>query len=90
MSEWQPIETAPKDGSRIIIWDPRGKDMAIVSWYKQYDDFYPVLPDEDQHWAIWDGKNFDTEYPLDDLTLAARRTLQYPTHWMPLPEPPKK
>lgn len=28
--EWQPIETAPKDGGAILIWD--GNRMMIAWW----------------------------------------------------------
>jgi hypothetical protein len=31
--EWRPIETAPKDGTSIIVMDDRVKDLAAVaSW----------------------------------------------------------
>jgi hypothetical protein len=30
MSEWQQIETAPKDGTRILVWCDRA--CAIVWW----------------------------------------------------------
>jgi hypothetical protein len=29
MSEWQPIETAPKDGSDILAW---WNGHAVISW----------------------------------------------------------
>lgn len=36
MSEWQPIETAPKDGSRLLAyskgWDHEQKDQEIAWW----------------------------------------------------------
>lgn len=32
MSTWQPIETAPKDGARILMTD--GEDISIGSWDK--------------------------------------------------------
>ena len=31
MTEWQSIETAPKDGTRILTWCP--KNDAIVLYY---------------------------------------------------------
>jgi hypothetical protein len=36
--KWQPIDTAPRDGTRILAWFPPNVqaldgDMAIVQWY---------------------------------------------------------
>lgn len=56
---WQPIETAPKDGTEILTWD--GQDAKILRWaLGRWDD-----------WGEMPG------------------ALLPPTHWMPLPEPPK-
>lgn len=35
MSEWQPIETAPRDGSKVLAYDPGwcGGTMAIARWW---------------------------------------------------------
>lgn len=30
--EWQPIETAPKDGTAILAWPVAYGDVEIVSW----------------------------------------------------------
>ena len=69
MTEWQPIETAPKDGSAILSW-PTG------SMFKD-DTFSYVV-----RWCGW----------RECWIEAAGEEYQgfEPTHWMPLPPPPKK
>ena len=37
MSEWQPIETAPKDGKLILLWVP-GKEYGLMKWEGIWDD----------------------------------------------------
>ena len=75
MTEWQPIETAPKDGTEILLWGPYCERPSPAKWY-------------DGKWcAYWDGfrvieseGDFGTDY----------REFDVPTHWMPLPDPPKQ
>jgi hypothetical protein len=54
MSGWQPIETAPKDGTHVIIFDPsdsRPREAVFDTCYGQwvdpieaYDEYSPT------HW----------------------------------------
>ncbi len=77
MSEWQPIETAPKDGTWILIYgsvDDEGERRKIsVAQYTNYLNG----GETDWHWqfAWYDGGYCGL---VDEAT-----------HWMPLPEPPK-
>jgi hypothetical protein len=65
MDDWKPIETAPKDGTRVLGFAGSGsKAIAIVSW--------------------WNATNFAAGVWVND-----RDQLFGPTHWMPLPAPPK-
>jgi hypothetical protein len=77
MTEWQPIETAPKDGTLVLLYGPCGWDtnvdeyddkMVRVGSYEEFFDKY-----------VWLS---DTANPYQDRILA--------THWMPLPNPPKE
>jgi len=41
--EWQPIETAPKDGSNILVYTPSGVVSVVwKSWTSSYADWDPV------------------------------------------------
>lgn len=62
MSEWQPIETAPKDGRKLLMWHPGMALGALVLFWM------------DGYWRE----------PANSLGLKTT-----PTHWMPLPDPPK-
>lgn len=65
--EWMPIETAPKDGTDILIFEPCS-DLC------QYNIIY-VVHYSDKSWVESAGEMY---------------SVFYPTHWMPLPEPPKE
>lgn len=70
--KWQPIETAPKDGTSVLL-------------FKQSMDFkirgYGYWEGGDSFVSGWISKGFDDTF--GNLGLAN------PSHWMPLPEPPK-
>ena len=38
-SSWQPMETAPRDGTSILIWDSSGKCMVFGHWYDEWNDW---------------------------------------------------
>ena len=71
MTKWQLIETAPKDGTKILIYEDLGweKLIYVVRWVDAW-----VNPSIGA-WLEADGEGHATYDP---------------THWMPLPEPPKE
>lgn len=70
---WQPIETAPKDGSTVIV----GRDMGDFGFVRGYG-YFNGKPGA--FISGWITRGFID--PPGDLGLAN------PTHWMPLPTPP--
>jgi hypothetical protein len=74
---WQPIETAPKDGSAILVYGPEllrevNGHCAVVRWQTNE---YSTVP----WWTISDGK-----FGPHDLRGPS------PTDWQPLPAPPDR
>lgn len=77
MSEWQPIETAPKDDSLILLWT-EGFSKPIIGFRNG------------KGWSFWDGTVMWSEQMQDDYAPLNSWVEGYgPTHWMLLPEPPK-
>jgi hypothetical protein len=76
MTQWQPIETAPKiHGNEILVACNCPHMMAVVEWLDAAQ-----VDDEDfvSGWYISDGHN-------DPIWFRAN---PYMTHWMPLPSRP--
>ena len=76
MSEWQPIETAPKDGTKILVFCRHG-ECEISEWYECWKTNYVLVEGTEyfeKHETLyqegWNSNGF--------------------THWMPLPEPPEQ
>lgn len=37
--DWQPIETAPKDGEDVLLWIPSESDFLIAFWRDDANDW---------------------------------------------------
>ena len=77
--DWQPIDTAPKDGTNILIAltnrgfngaEPRPNEVGEAYWLEN-----------DWWWAGTSPRN----YYQDSISETAYGTV---SHWMPLPAPP--
>jgi len=72
--EWQPIETAPRDGREILVWGEY--QQVATARYSEWEKRF-VASWEDSSVIEYQG-DFGTDY----------KTLATITHWMPLPAPP--
>jgi hypothetical protein len=81
---WQPIETAPKDGTWILVWG--GKTDENMEWWDEKDRNRPVTArwcsESGRRSGYWRFASYDGGY-LGDF-------VEDPTHWQPLPELPKQ
>ena len=67
---WQPISTAPKDGTRILVWNGSYASAVVYA--------HNLYKNEDGWWLEDDGEQWDAFLYSE------------PTHWMPMPNPPKE
>jgi hypothetical protein len=77
--EWHPIETAPKDGTPVLGYRDVDGVMATVTWiqsitYGEWAGSWGLV-------LLKDMASFSAHSEID---------MWWPTHWMPLPDPPKK
>lgn len=73
MSEWLPIESAPKDGTFIILYASHNEPPVSIGYYEDDGE-------------LWAGAASQVWWMVEaDIMPSACR----PTHWMPLPKPPE-
>lgn len=75
IQEWRKIETAPKDGTRVILYFAH-KDICIGGSYEEIDE--SDFESGERKWKDW----------IVDDELFFEEPVNEPTHWMPLPKPP--
>jgi hypothetical protein len=73
MSEWQPIETAPKDGSTVLLAEGNYVDCGFWN-------------DGAECYGHRGGAGWFSEDDRNNLLIASNI---HPTHWMKFPDPPK-
>lgn len=82
MSEWKTIDSAPKDGTWVLVtggeieyrWDGDTQPKCVAA---QYTNFLNMKYRDESWWqfAWYDGGYYGV--------------YEAPTHWQPLPEPPQ-
>jgi len=73
INQWQPIETAPKDNTLLLLYNKCDDDdlhFIEVGYWETYSGWYGPIPEEGPGWQ-WDNIGVD------------------PTHWMHIPLGPK-
>lgn len=84
---WQPIETAPKDGTEILAW--REDCGPFMAQWNCPDELRGMTDKDRGEWEEgelfekdWFGGDSEGSYRCDDS--------EAPTHWMPLPAAPER
>lgn len=80
MNDWLPIETAPKDGTDIIVgFDSASVWVVHVAWWRSRDEDIGISADDEGWWS----------YTVGSVSQDMLDGFQTPTHWIPLPKVPR-
>lgn len=71
---WQPIETAPKDGTEVLLFDPNCEPKILIASYAVRE-------------RLRNGKVI-ARYEQWEWPMILYSGRPNPTHWMPLPQEP--
>ena len=76
MTTWQPIETAPKDGARVLLWTTTEGDAVLTEYLIDVGAENPI-------------RTAQVGFYCDESGQWQLEVVGNPTHWMPLPDPPQ-
>ena len=82
MSEWQPIETAPRDGTVVLVWWP---DFWVNDGELTDEIVGGQCCVSCNRFGEWQREVTYAAILDDDFEPA-----EEPTHWQPLPTPPEQ
>lgn len=78
MSEWKPIESAPRDGTPVLACSIHHGAREVVCWQGGKPSGSTFGAEQEEGW-VNDGQIKDRFYANP----------RWFTHWTPLPEPPQ-
>lgn len=78
---WRPIETAPKDGTTVLVYVPGETLYPTAASYDSREYFAKEYGDPEY---MPEGWRWENGYPGD-----FHEEVIDPTHWLPLPSPPE-
>lgn len=88
MTDWQDIETAPKDGTSIQARIPGHGEDNVIAWHSGFLD----ADEQDCCCWVFTTEKEPPECWTDGVCWASNEdevpSVQ-PTHWQPLPAPPQ-
>lgn len=79
---WQGIESAPRDGTKVILSADNTKHPSWPSWYIE-KGYWEV-----NRWMITNNGDYEYGGYGNDYICGDSCNYPKPTHWMPLPPPP--
>ena len=83
VDEWQPIETAPKDGTEILVW--RSDAGVLLARWTSCAEF---LTDAELDKMSDDSAHQEDWFCADFVAGCRMQEDCDPTYWRPLPKPP--
>lgn len=95
-NNWQPIETAPKTGRKILLYYKNEINNGRVILARYVNKFTEEVYDEDgdydeandtYYWPEGWYEQVDNQDDFSDVLLYSTHS---PTHWMPLPAEPEQ